>query len=439
MISLGGVIGAGLFVGSGAAILSAGPAVIFSYAIAGLVALLIMRMLGEMAVADPGRGSFVEYIRLALGPGAGFVSGWLYWYFWVVVVAVETIAATQIIRELIPVPVWLIHLVLVGAMTATNLLSVKTYGEFEFWFASIKVAAIVAFGLLCISFIAGVGGSSIAAFDNLTAFGGFMPHGAAAVLAAVPVVLFAVTGAEVAAVAAAESDDPAHNVARAARSMVLRILALYVSSVFLIVCVLPWNTLIAGESPFVAVMNAMRIPAAAPMMAFIVLTAVLSCLNSGLYVGSRVLFELAGHGDAPRWLAHLGARNVPSRAILAGALIGFLLATVPAISPGRVFTFLINASGTLVLFIYVAIAASQIVLRWKAETQPQRTLTFKMWLFPYLSYLTISAIGLIIAAMAFMADQRYQLVASAGSLVFVVTVYLVRRAQLRSSIICEEN
>src|SRR3954447_6085991 len=203
MISLGGVIGAGLFVGSGAVRTPPGPAAILSYLCAGLLVVLVMRMLGEMAVADPTVGSFVEYARKAMGKQGGFMIGWLYWYFWAIVLAIEATAGAEILRNWIDVPGWLMSLILMTALTATNLTSVKNYGEFEFWFASIKVAAILVFIVIGIGYLLGIGGDS-PGLSNLTSHGGFVPQGGVTVLSGIVVVIFAFVGAEIVTIAAAE-------------------------------------------------------------------------------------------------------------------------------------------------------------------------------------------------------------------------------------------
>src|SRR3954454_8162598 len=273
MISLGGVIGAGLFVGSGAVINQTGPAAVLSYLAAGALVILVMRMLGEMAVAHPSTGSFADYAGEALGDWARFTVGWLYWYFWVIVLAVEATAGAAVIQEWLPgVPIWASSLVLMLLLTATNLVSVRAYGEFEFWFASIKVAAIVAFIVIALVYVVTGGG-----LTHLTAEGGFTPKGGMTILSGVVIVIFAFVGAEIATIAAAESDEPAAAVRKATNSVISRVLVFYVLSIFLIVCILPWNSAEVGKSPFAATLDEIGIPAAAQVMNAIVLTAVLSC------------------------------------------------------------------------------------------------------------------------------------------------------------------
>ncbi len=402
----------------------AGPAVLISYALSGLLVFLIMRMLGEMAVARPGLGSFAEYAALSLGHWAGFVTGWLYWYFWVITVGVETIAGAKLLHAWIAAPIWLIGTVLIAVMTATNLFSVRTYAEFEFWFASLKVGAIMAFIVVGLAYIFGFAPGT--ALTVLTSHGGLFPRGVGAAFAAIPVVIFSMMGSEVATIAAAETADPATNVARAGRTVSLRILVFYVLSIAVIVSVLPWDSVEVGSSPFARALATMHIPGAALAMNVVVITAVLSCLNSGLYITSRMLYELARRGDAPAIFAAVSARRVPSLGILFGTAGGLLAALASIISPDLVFMFLINTSGAIILFIYLVIALAQIRLRQKLQARGE-TIALKMWLFPALSMAVIAGIALVLASMAFAPDQRIQLALSALSLGVILLAFALRR------------
>src|SRR5215471_2570917 len=302
MITIGGIIGAGLFVGSSVAIAAAGPAIIVSYVLTGLLILLVMRMLGEMAVEMPQVRSFTEFTRAALGNWAGFSIGWLYWYFWAIVIPVEAIAGAGIIQRWLPLPMWEIGTALMLAMTFVNLLSARAYGEFEFWFASIKVAAIVTFIIVVGAYVLGYRSPTGPTFSNLAAYGGFAPKGGFAVLASVTTVIWSMMGAEVVTIAAAESPEPARAIAKMTSTIISRILIFYVLSIFVITCVVPWNRVVSGQSPFTLALDQIHFPYASTFMAAVILTAVLSCLNSSFYVASRVLFVLASRGDAPRWL-----------------------------------------------------------------------------------------------------------------------------------------
>jgi GABA permease len=429
MISIGGIIGAGLFVGSSASIAAVGPAIIISYLLAGVVILLVMRMLGEMAVARPDIGAFTEFSRLGLGEWAGFTAGWLYWYFWVVVAPIEALAGATLIHGWLPVvPIWLIGWGLLAAMTTTNLLSTRSYGEFEFWFASLKVAAIIVFIVVAAAYAFGLTSGSGPSFANLYSHRGFAPFGPVSVLAGVTSVIFALCGAEIATIAAAESAEPARIVARMTTSVVVRILLFYVCSIFLIVAIVPWDQIKPGTSPFAVALEQVGVPAAALIMKLIVLVAVLSCLNSGLYVTSRVLFTLASKGDAPQALVKLSGRRVPARAILIGSAFGYLAILASVLSPQLVFAFLVNASGAIMLMIYLITAIAQIRIRRRLEREAAERLTLKMWLFPWASYGVIAAILAVLAAMAFTPDLATQLYASLAVLAVVLALFFgVRR------------
>ena len=425
MISIGGIIGAGLFVSSSTSILRGGPASFLSYAICGLLILLVMRMLGEMATALPNVRSFTEFARAGLGDGAGFVVGWLYWYFWVLVVPVEAIAGAKILQHWFPAfsPLQ-IGIGLMTIMTCVNLMSARSYAEFEFWFASIKVAAILVFIAIAASYAFGWTSPHGATFGNLVNYGGFTPHGWIAVLAAVPTVFFAMTGAEITTIAAAESAQPGRAVARMSTQVILRILIFYVVSLFLIVSVTPWNTVRSGESPFTLALNTMHVPWAGEIMTVIILTAVLSCMNSAFYVSSRVLFILADRGDAPQALVKLNARKVPVGSVLMGSVAGFL-GILAATEAKGVFDFLVSSSGALAVYIYMAIAAAQITLRKRRERNGEPLPPVVMWLFPWLSYVAIAAMGAVLIAMAFTPGLQQDFKFSCITLVVAVVAYLI--------------
>lgn len=423
MISFGGIIGAGLFVGSSAAIAAVGPAIIVSYLLAGLVILLVMRMLSEMAAAHPGIGSFTEYARLGLGDLAGFVSGWLYWYFWVVVVAIEAIAGAAIVADWIPLPEWQIGLALMVCLTIVNLMSTRSYGEFEFWFASIKIAAIVAFIVVTASYVFGFATDAGVGLANYTAHGGFAPLGPVAVLAGITTVIFSLIGAEIAIIAAAESRESARTISRLTVTILVRILLFYVLSIMLIVAIVPWNEIVPGLSPFVAALERIGVPAAVTIMNVVVLTAVLSCLNSGVYITSRVLFTLASQGDAPQAMVTLSRSKVPARAILIGSSLGYGAVITAFISPSVVFAFLLNTSGAIMLIVYLLVAVAQIRLRKKLEAEDPKRLPIRMWLFPYASWLVVVAILAVLVAMGFTKELASQLYASLFCLAVAVAAF----------------
>ena len=425
MIAMGGVIGAGLFVGSGTVISEAGPSAFLSYAITGVLIILVMRMLGEMATANPSTGSFSDYARKAIGGWAGFSVGWLYWYFWVIVIGFEAVAGAKVLQYWLPgVPLWLMSLVLMTLMTATNLFSVSSFGEFEFWFAGIKVAAIVVFLVLGTLFVVGAWPDKAPDLSNLTAQGGFFPLGVGAIFSAIVVVIFSMVGAEVATIAAAESPDPGKSIARATSSVILRIAIFFVGSIFLLAVILPWNDAGLAASPYVAAFKVMGIPYADHIMNAVVLTAVLSCLNSGLYTSSRMLFVLAARREAPTALMEVTKRGVPRNAILASTVVGFLCVIAAAVSPDTVFLFLLNSSGAVILFVYLLIAVSQIILRRRTGSEH---LTVKMWLFPGLSVVVVVAILAVLVQMGANPEVRPQLLLSLLAWAVVLVLYFVSK------------
>jgi GABA permease len=397
MISMGGMIGAGVFVGSSAAIAGVGPAIVLSYLIAGVLILLVMRMLAEMATALPDVRTFTEFARSGLGNWAGFVVGWLYWYFWIITVAVEAIAGAALLHTWVALPTWLLGTGLIAIMTGVNLMSARSFGEFEFWFASIKVSAIIVFTVLALGYAMGWLSPTGPTWGTLLSHGGFMPRGGMAVLAGVTTVFFSLTGAEITTVAAAESRDPARALTRMTTSVITRIVFFYVGAIFLIVSVVPWDRVVPGQSPFTLALQTMRYSWAGLAMSVIILTAVLSCLNSAFYVTSRVLFTLAEHRDAPQWMVKLNARRVPGRSVLAGTVAGLLGVFAAVWSPNGVFAFLVNASGALILYVYMMTAFAQIRLRGRIDAS---RLPIRMWWYPWSTYAAILGMIAVLLAMA---------------------------------------
>jgi GABA permease len=426
MISIGGIIGAGLFVGSSVAIAATGPMVIITYALTGLMVLIVMRCLGEMAVSRPDIRSFTEFSRAAFGNWAGFTVGWLYWYFWIIVIPVEAIAGAVILQQWFPgIPKLLIGTALMAAMTAVNLMSTRSYAEFEFWFASIKVSAIIVFIAVCAAFLFGALGPHQGTLGMWSANGGLFPRGGLAVVTAVTTVFFSMMGSEIATIAAVESPDPARSVAHMVSSVVWRILMFYLGSIGLIVCIVPWSKVPPGISPFVIALDSIKVPYAAEIMTAIILTAVLSCLNSSFYVVSRVLFVLAARGDAPRALVRLNSRRVPARSVLIGSVAGFVGILAHDLAPASVFAFLVNASGALIVVIYGVICAAQIRLRTARERAGLGPPELRVWLFPWASYAALVAMVLVLAAMALDKDMASQFWASFVSIVVAFAAYLL--------------
>jgi len=428
MISIGGIIGGGLFVGSSGAIAKIGPAVLLSYLIAGIVVFAVIWLLARMAMDQPGLGSFTEYVRESLGSGAGFITGWLYWWFWVVVVAFEALVGAQTAHSWLPMfEIWQIGLGLMAILTAVNLASARSYGEFEFWFASIKVAAIVVFIVVAAGWLMGVRNPASPGFANLSAHGGWIPFGWAAVLGGTTTVIFSMVGAEIVTVAAAESAESNKTMSRLAANMVLRILLFYVISIFLILCIVPWNQLHSGDSSFAIALERVGVPGAATVMNLIVLTAVLSCLNSGVYVTARVLFAMADKGDAPRWLIAVNKRHVPARAILLGSAFGFIVMLMKDVAPAKLFDFLMNSSGALMMFTYIFVVLAHFRFPYKDPALRGGAGTKLV-----AGGASIAMLAVLIA-MSFMPGKQPEMEASGACLVVIVAALFIKRALQKSA------
>lgn len=427
MISIAGIIGAGLFVGSANAIAEAGPAVLISYMLAGTLVVLVMRMLGEMATANPDTGSFSVYADRALGGWAGFSIGWLYWWFWVLVIPVEATAAANILTDLIGGAQWIWALAVTLLLTITNLASVGNYGEFEFWFALIKVVAIIAFIGVGVAAIAGViPDSQVSGIDHLWQPDGFMPNGFGAVIAGMLITMFSFMGTEIVTIAAAESPDPQHGISKAVRTVIWRISLFYIGSIFVIVALMPYDSLSSGS--YQSTLQAIGIPGSKIIMDIVILTAVASCLNSALYTASRMLFSLSERHDAPRAVRKIARNGAPWVAVVASTAVGFLAVIGNYLLPEKIFGYLLATSGAVALFVYLAIAASQFVLGRRMRAEGERP-PVKMWLFPHLTIVVMVAIVAILVLMAFDPDQQQAIGLSVVSAVVIVAlgVFVHRR------------
>ncbi|MEV4680287.1 amino acid permease [Streptomyces kurssanovii] len=433
MLGLGGVIGAGLFVGSGAGIALAGPGIVLSYLIAGALAMLVMRMLGEMSSAMPASGSFSVHAERALGRWAGFSVGWLYWFLLVVVLAAEATAAAAIAHGWAPaVPPWGWVLVFMVVFTVANLTAVKNFGEFEFWFAALKVGAIVLFLALGTLAIFGLlPDTDPVGLTRLTGEGGFLPSGWSGVISGVLAVVFAFGGLEVVTIAAAETADPARAVGRAVRSAVVRILFFYVGSMVVIVTVMPWTAQKAGLSPYVSVLDSIGVPSAGRIMEIVVFVALLSALNANLYGASRMVFSLAERGEAPKGLLKLTRGGVPRKAVLASVAFGFVSVLLNLKWPDSVFLYMLNSVGAVLLFVWALIAVSQLRLRRRLEREAPESLTLRMWGFPWLTWVALAAMAAVLGLMLTDDTARPQVLWSSGATAGVLLVSAVRELRER--------
>lgn len=434
MLSIAGVIGAGLFVGSGHAIAQAGPAVLLAYAAAGTLVVLVMRMLAEMAVASPDTGSFSTYADRAIGHWAGFTIGWLYWWFWVLVIPLEAVAAGTILHAWFPdTAIWVFTLVITLLLTATNLFSVKNYGEFEFWFALVKVLAIIGFIILGLLAIFGfLPTSQVSGVAHLSDTIGFMPNGMGAVLAAMLTTMFSFMGTEIVTIAAAESKDPSKQITKATNSVIWRIGLFYLVSIFIVVALVPWNDpSLAQLGSYQTVLDRMGIPNAKLIVDIVVLIAVTSCLNSALYTSSRMLYSLSKRGDAPAAAKRTNAAGTPYWAVMMSTGAAFVAVFANYVAPAAVFEFLLASSGAIALLVYLVIAVSQLRMRQK-RTALGENISFKMWLFPGLTYAVIVFIVAILTVMLFQEAHRVEIMATGllSILVVVAGLLVARRRRI---------
>lgn len=434
MMSIAGVIGAALFVGSGGIIAKAGPAAILAYLAGGALVVFIMRMLGEMAAAAPSTGSFSTYAERAIGRWAGFTIGWLYWWFWVLLMAWEAYIAGLILHEWFPaLSVNVFTLIMTVLLCSINFMQVKKYGEVEFWFALIKVVAISAFIIVGVAAVMNVwqGGIATAGLSNLTAHGGFMPNGMGPVLIALLGVMFSFLGAEIVTIAASESKNPVQETRRAIKSVVWRICLFYIGSIFLIVCLVPWNDPLLGQAGYGSyrrTLELLGIPGVQWLMNFVVLTSVSSCFVSGHYTASRMLYSLAQRGDAPKLFKQTRGKGTPVFAVFASCVIALGLAVLnffESLRPKDILDLLMNTTGMIALLVYLVIAISQLRLRRQMQKQGLQP-EIKMWLFPGLTYAVILFISVCLIAMAFIPEYQVLVVSTgaAALILMAIGIYL---------------
>ncbi|WP_322032867.1 amino acid permease [Paraburkholderia sp. J76] len=440
MISIGGVIGAGLFVGSSSAIALAGPAVIIAYVAAALIVVVVMQMLGEMACASPETGSFSSYADRALGRWAGFSIGWLYWWFYVLVVSIEAIVAGNILGSWLGVSGCVTAFGITLALIAANCMSVNNFGELEYILSIIKVASIVLFIFLGTLAILGfLPFSSTHGWSNLMGNGGFFPKGYVAVVAALLTAMFSFQGTEVVTIAAAESAEPRRNIKKAIRAVIWRLALFYIGSMFVVICLVPWNAPGLSKGSYQAVLTAMNIPGAPQIMSVVVLVAVVSCLNSAIYTASRMVYSLSTRGDAPARLSKTSSQGVPRSAIYCTAIVALAALAANYMLPKALFEFLLATSGAIALLMYLVIAVTQLFMRRELVAHG-KPLEVKMWFFPYLTVLTIIFILGVFLTMAVFPGFRGELASTAFlTAILVVTGFYLQKRDKTSHVVNGEQ
>ncbi|MFX3625440.1 MAG: alanine permease AlaP [Ectobacillus sp.] len=429
LMSLGAAIGVGLFLGSASAIKLAGPGILLAYGFSGLIMFFIMRALGEMAIQKPVAGSFSKYARDYLGPLAGYLTGWNYWFLWVVTCMAEITAVGVYMKHWFPdTPSWTWALAALIIMTAVNFLAVKAYGELEFWFALIKIVTIIAMIVVSVGMILfGFGNGGVATgIQNLWEHGGFFPNGIKGVLLSLQMVMFAYLGIEMIGVTAGEVKNPEKTLSKAIDSVFWRILIFYVGALFVIMAIYPWNEIGTEGSPFVLTFEKFGISGAAGIINFVVLTAALSSCNSGIFSTGRMLFNLAEHGEAPKAYSSLTKSGVPGLAILASAAALLIGVVLNYVVPAKVFTWVTSIATFGAIWTWAVILLAQIKYRKSLSLEEQRGLKYKMPFFPYASYIALAFLAGVIALMAYNPDTRIALYIGPLWFAILIVVYYAK-------------
>lgn len=426
LIAIGGTIGTGLFLGAGQSIHLAGPAILIAYLVTGLVCFLLMRALGELLLSDLHTHSYIDFIKQYLGDKTSFVAGWTYWVCWITIAMAEITAAGEYMQFWWPkLPQWLPGLIILILLLGLNSINVSAFGETEFWFAIIKIAAILALiavgiGMVLFSVKTPVGHASL---TNLVSYGGFMPHGIKGLVLSFQMVLFSFIGIEMVGMTASETADPKTVIPKAINDIPVRIILFYVGSLFFLMCMYPWQYFSAAHSPFVQVFTNLGIRSAAAIINFVVLTAAASSCNSALFSTGRMLFSLTYDGKSKfaKRMGTLSTRQVPRNALWFSTLVIGLSVILNLLMPGKVFSLIASVSTTCFIFIWGAIVVAHIKYRRQAGSQAK--VKFRMPLFPLSDYFILVFLAFIAVVLCLKFETLIALLVSA---VWVVGLYIVK-------------
>ncbi|PKU23612.1 amino acid permease [Telmatospirillum siberiense] len=427
LIAIGGAVGVGLFYGSASAIKTAGPMLMISYLVAGIVMFFMMRALGEVALAHPVSGSFSAYAHHFINPLFGYLTGWTYWFAWVVTCMAEITAVGVYVHFWQPdLPQWIPALAAVLGMSLVNFVSVKVYGEFEFWFALIKVATIVAmiiFGGAMIVFGLGNGGVAIGISNLWTVDGGFFTKGFTGFSLSLVMVSFAYIGIELVGVTAGEAKNPEKSLPAAIDKIFWRILIFYIGTLFVIMSLYPYDQLGTVGSPFVATFAKLGIPSAAGLINFVILTAALSSCNSGLFSTGRMLYNLALQGKAPAIFGRLNGRKVPANALLVSSVLLLVGVALNYLVPGEVFNYVTSIATSGTLFVWGIIVVVQMKYRAALTPREAAALKYKMPLYPLANYIVLAFLVFVIITMGFDENNRVALYVAPCWFAFLLVSY----------------
>ncbi|MFD5709282.1 amino acid permease [Streptomyces pharetrae] len=431
MIAIGGAIGTGLFLGAGKGISKAGPSLILAYAVAGLVIFFIMRALGELLMYRPVSGSFSEYAREFIGPFAGFVTGWTYWLFWVVTGITEVTAAAAYMTYWFDIPQWVSALIFTIILYGANLISVKLFGELEFWFSMVKVTAIIGMILICAGILT-IGFSDAgdtASVTHLWSDGGFFPHGVGESLMTLQMVMFAFLAVELVGVTAGESKDPKTVLPKAINTVPWRIAVFYVGALIMILSVVPWTHFQPGVSPFVAAFEKMGLAAGAGIVNFVVLTAALSSCNSGMYSTGRMLRDLALNNQGPKLFTKLTSNGLPLVGTTFSAALMMVGVWINYQWPGKAFDYVVSFATISGMWAWIMILVSQLRYRAKADRGELPRSEFRAPGAPFTSWFALAFIGMVIVLMGIDKDARISLYCAPLWALILGVAYLVLKSR----------
>lgn len=436
LISIGGAIGTGLFLGSGKSISLAGPSVIVVYAIVGFMLFFVMRAMGELLLSNLNYKSFRDAVADMLGPNAGFVTGWTYWFCWIVTGIADVVAIAGYVRFWWPsVPAWVPAIATIALLLGLNLVAVKLFGEMEFWFAMVKIVAIVALifvGLFMVATHFRAPDGTEAAWSNLLSYGGMFPNGLSGFLAGFQIAIFAFVGIELVGTAAAETRDPVKTLPKAINSLPLRIVLFYVGALIVIMMVTPWSHVSPETSPFVQMFALAGLPAAAGIINFVVLTAAASSANSGIFSTSRMIYGLALEGHAQKGFSRLSSRSIPARALIfsVACLLPGIILLYAGSSVTQAFTLATTVSSVLFIVVWSLITIAYLRYR-KRDPQKHSESVYPMPAGIAMSWVVLAFFATMLVVLLLETDTRTALLVTPIWFVLLGVVLWVRSARKR--------
>lgn len=437
LMAIGGAIGTGLFLGAGKSIHLAGPSILLVYLIIGIALFFVMRALGELLIYRPTTGSFATFAEEFIGPWAGFITGWTYWFCWIATAIAEITAVGIYIQFWFPsVPQWIPALICVLVLFIVNMSTVKAFGEIEFWFALIKIIAIlalIAVGLVLV-FMGFHNHETHATFANLWSHGGFFPNGVRGFVLSFQMAVFAFVGIELVGITAGETETPGKTLPKAINNIPIRVLVFYIGALLIIMSIYPWNVVDPASSPFVRVFTLIGVPAAAGIVNFVVLTSAASSCNSGIFSTSRMLYALGARGEAPGKMKNVNGRSIPAPALIASVvmlLIGVLLNyLIP--NAATVFTLVTSIATICFIWVWGIILVAHLRFR-KLKPEEAKKNTFKMPLAPFINWVVLALFAFVIVLLGLAADTRVALFVTPVWFLILVIAYLVLRAKSTQS------